>query len=59
MEAPLVLLLLIVFYFLPSLVANKRRHANAGAIFALNLLLGWTFLGWALAIVWALTDDTR
>jgi hypothetical protein len=35
---------LIVFalYFLPSIVAGKRRHPNQWAIFWLNLLLGWT-----------------
>jgi Superinfection immunity protein len=28
------------------------------AIFALNLLLGWTFLGWVAALVWALTNSS-
>jgi hypothetical protein len=30
---------------------------NAGAIFALNLLLGWTLVGWVVALVWALAVD--
>jgi hypothetical protein len=25
----------------------------------LNLFLGWTFLGWVIAMVWAFTDNTR
>jgi hypothetical protein len=41
--------------FTPSLVAYHRGHPNAMAIFALNLLLGWTFVGWVVALVWALT----
>jgi hypothetical protein len=41
-------------YLLPSYVAARRRHANMPALFAFNVLLGWTFLGWALALVWAL-----
>jgi hypothetical protein len=32
---------------------------SAGAIFALNLLLGWTVLGWIAAIVWSLNSNTR
>lgn len=44
-------------YFLPTLVGAKKR--NAGAIFALNLLLGWTLLGWIAALVWALTQDAK
>jgi hypothetical protein len=32
-----------------------RRHHNRSAIIALNLLLGWTILGWITALVWSLT----
>lgn len=46
-------------YILPTLIANQRNHHNALAIAALNLLLGWTFVGWALALVWALTEPKR
>lgn len=52
----IVILLLFVFiYFLPSVVAWDKR--NRGAIFMLNLLLGWTVLGWVGALVWAMTHD--
>lgn len=42
-------------YFLPFLVAlvNKDCH-NLTAIFFLNLLAGWTFVGWVAALVMAL-----
>lgn len=45
-------------YFLPSIIASRRGHKNALAIKALNLLLGWSLLGWVLSLVWALTDNT-
>lgn len=45
----------IALYFLPSIIGASK--ANAGAIFALNLFLGWTFIGWVVALVWALTTD--
>ena len=43
-------------YFFPSIIAFSRRHHNAVAIFILNLLLGWTFLGWVAALVWSFTS---
>src|SRR5580698_1838338 len=53
-----VLLLAIVgFYFLPTIVAG--RHPNSSAIFVLNLLLGWTFVGWVIALVWACTKPSQ
>lgn len=50
-----IVLFCIVLYFLPSLAGYKKR--NAGAIFALNLFLGWTLIGWIVAFVWASTKD--
>ena len=48
------LLILVALYFIPSIVASKRDHPQSLAIVALNLLLGWTFIGWVAALVWAL-----
>lgn len=45
------------FYFLPTVIANSKKKRNYNAILVLNLLLGWTFLGWVIALVWALTND--
>lgn len=46
-------------YFLPTLVASRRDHPQQNAIALLNLLLGWTFLGWIAALVWAATAVER
>lgn len=43
----------VVLYFLPSLMARNRKHHNHVAITLLNLLLGWTVIGWIAALVWA------
>lgn len=45
----------VIVYLVPALVAGHRKHPNAMAITVLNILLGWTFLGWAGALVWACT----
>jgi hypothetical protein len=44
----------VVLYFVPSFLAIKRK--NAAAIFMLNLFLGWTFIGWVVALVWAVSE---
>ncbi len=47
-----------VFYFLPAIVALARSKKNTLAIFLLNCFLGWTLVGWIVALVWAVkTDD--
>jgi Superinfection immunity protein len=46
-------------YFLPSIIARQRNHHQLLAIFLLNLLLGWTGLGWIAALVWAATATTK
>lgn len=54
---PLILLnvFLWAFYFVPSLIAWTRKHRSLPAIIALNILLGWTGLGWIGALVWSLS----
>lgn len=49
----------LILYFAPTFFAYGRSHNNTLAIFALNLLLGWTFLGWVIALVWSLTSNTQ
>jgi hypothetical protein len=55
----LVVALSLAVYFIPAIVAFERLHYNRGAIFVLNLFLGWTLLGWVAALVWAcMNPDT-
>lgn len=42
-------------YFIPAVIGFARGHQSKWAIFALNLLLGWTVLGWVVALIWSLT----
>ena len=40
-----------LLYFLPTLIG--RHKSDVLGIFLLNLLFGWTIVGWILALVWA------
>jgi hypothetical protein len=51
----LMMLGMVVGYFIPSVIAYKREHHNKAAIICINLLLGWTFVGWVASLAWSLT----
>jgi hypothetical protein len=46
-----------LFYFLPAILAFARNKRDTTSILLLNLFLGWTFVGWVIALVWALKQD--
>ena len=46
-----------VMYFLPTIVAAVRSKRDILAIFLLNLFLGWSVIGWIVALIWAATHD--
>ena len=56
---PAIFLVLVGIYFIPSFVAyfKEPQKKNATAIFILNLFLGWTIIGWVVALCWALCED--
>ncbi len=41
------------FYFIPSIIARGTKYLNG--ILILNIFLGWTFLGWVAALIWAVS----
>jgi hypothetical protein len=42
-----------IIYFLPTIVAFRRRHPNRWPVLLLNLMTGWTSLAWVAALIWA------
>jgi hypothetical protein len=49
----------IFVYFLPSMIAYLRGQRSQGSIFLFTLLLGWTVIGWLLALVWSFSSKTK
>src|SRR5580700_10785263 len=54
----LLLVILFVPYWTPTIIAFRRTHPSKGGILVLNFFAGWTFAGWVVALVWALSDNT-
>jgi hypothetical protein len=54
---PLLLLTGAAAYFIPTFVAFDRHHRRA-AVLAVNLLLGWTLIGWSVALDMARSEPS-
>lgn len=55
----LIIFILILFvYLIPAFVAKRRDHINKKAILILNIFLGWTFIGYVVALIWAFTNPS-
>ncbi|HET7346268.1 MAG TPA: superinfection immunity protein [Acidobacteriaceae bacterium] len=56
-EASMASLFGVAIYFLPSLIAAARHTHNATGIFLFNLFLGWTGIGWIIALLVAICSS--
>jgi len=55
----IILLFVLPVYFLPTIIAAVRQTRNLIAIIVLNVLAGWTVLGWVASLVWAIVADKK
>ena len=55
--ALVVVVLILILYFLPAFIARDKEHFTG--ILLVNIFLGWTFLGWIGALVWAVSDSNK
>ena len=53
----ILLLGLVLLYFLPTIIGHKKQ--DFVAIFLVNLLLGWTIVGWIITLVWAIRKESK
>ena len=53
------LLLFGAVYFLPTIIALAHRKKRKNSVFLVNLLFGWTLLGWVVAYVMQDYSDTE
>ena len=47
----------LVCYAVPSYIAYYRGHRHTPGIILLNILLGWTIIGWFTALLWSVLSD--
>src|SRR5207245_2714481 len=54
--AELLLVVVVGLYFAPGIVASRRGSRYAGPAWVINALLGWTLVGWAVAMALAVGE---
>ena len=48
---------IVLVYLVPSMIAQRYQHPKQPAILMLNVALGWTIVGWVIALLWALNPN--
>lgn len=46
-------------YLIPGIVASSRKTLNSAQVWVVNLFLGWTFLGWVVALSMAMSHQVE
>ena len=54
-----IIVVALTFYFIPTLIAVFRKHEKAVQIFLLNIFLGWTLVGWVVALIWSVKNEEK
>jgi len=49
----LMLMAIVLIYILPTLIAFSREHPRRQDVAVVNILLGWTLIGWIAVFLWA------
>ncbi len=49
------IIVILIIYFLPSIFSGNNKRASD--IVILNLFLGWTLVGWVIALMWAFNSN--
>ena len=50
---------LLVIYFLPTIIAVTRKHKQVNPIIIINLFGGFTYVGYVIALAWAVSNDVN
>lgn len=59
MDVAFGLLILLALYFLPFIIALLRSHPQTASIFVLDLFLGWTLIGWVVALAMSVSSQSQ
>jgi hypothetical protein len=46
--------LALILYFVPTIISHMRDVQNYAKIFFVNLILGWTVVGWIAVLIWSI-----
>lgn len=53
------ILILAIIYFIPTAISIIKKHTYKSYIICINILLGWTLIGWLACLIWSLIDNKK
>ena len=59
MENATTVIAVVVAYLIPTVMAISRKHRSVAAIAFVNVVLGWSVVGWLWAMIWSLTGNVH
>jgi uncharacterized membrane protein len=54
----LMLMAIVLIYMLPTFIAFGREHPRRQDVAVINILFGWTLIGWIAVFLWATLTAT-
>ncbi|HEX5319333.1 MAG TPA: superinfection immunity protein [Stellaceae bacterium] len=52
-----ILAVIVLLYILPTILAYGRDHPHRQSLALVNILFGWTLIGWVGVFLWALLPE--
>ena len=52
-------IIIILLYFVPAVTAYENKKKNKQSILVINIFLGWTFIGWIVALAMAVGKNAE
>ena len=50
------LIIIALIYFIPTIIALVRHHNYKLYVIGINIILGWTLIGWIACLIWSFID---
>ncbi len=52
-----IIIITALIYFIPTTICLIRKHTYKLYIICLNIILGWTLIGWVVSLIWSFIDN--
>ena len=52
-----IIILLLLIFFLPTIIAFSKRRKHKWIILFINVVFGFTLIGWFGALIWSIVGD--
>lgn len=54
-----IIIITALIYFIPTVICLIRKHTYKLYIICLNIILGWTLIGWIACLIWSFIDNKK